>query len=55
MLNNDEEVFSEVANMLNCHQDAFPITQLGFPFRAKKLKKEDWQPMIDKVDRRLAS
>jgi hypothetical protein len=35
--------------------DPFPITYLGIPLGIKKLKKNDMQPLVDKVAKRLSS
>lgn len=39
--------------VLGCQRCEFPITYLGIPLRTRKLKKVDWQPIIDKIGRKL--
>ena len=39
---------------LGCPVGAFPIKYLGIPLHYEKLRREDVQPMIDKIVRRIA-
>ena len=45
--------FREVASMFNCKIGTFPVTYLGMPTRPGKLLKENWQPVIDRVEKKL--
>jgi hypothetical protein len=38
-----------------CHVGDFPIKYLGIPLHFQKLKREDLQPLIDKIIKRIAS
>ena len=50
----ENELFqSQIAAMMNCKAGKFPITYLGIPLRPHKLLLSDWQPLLEKVDRRL--
>ena len=44
----------QIASMLTCKVGEFPITSLGIPLRPTKLLHADWQPLFDKIDKRLA-
>lgn len=50
--NEDKHLF--LANALNCKQGYFPLTYLGIPLRPGRLLREDWLPLIERVDKRLA-
>lgn len=39
--------------IVNCHKGSFPLVCLGIPRRLTKLLHDDWQPLLDKIDRRL--
>lgn len=45
--------FREIASMFNCKIGTFPVTYLGMPTRPGKLLKENWQPVIDRVEKKL--
>jgi hypothetical protein len=51
---NDSQI-NRVAHVLNCHIGSFPFKYLGVPIHFKKLKREDLQPVIDKLIKRVAS
>ncbi|XP_020270858.1 uncharacterized protein LOC109846046 [Asparagus officinalis] len=53
-LENDESLQQGLATMMNCKSGSFPITYLGVPLRPGKLKKDDWSPLIVKIEKRLA-
>lgn len=40
--------------MLNSQKGEFPLIYLGIPTRPSQLHHEDWQPRLDKFDRRLS-
>ncbi|XP_020262570.1 uncharacterized protein LOC109838550 [Asparagus officinalis] len=44
-----------LASALNCKLDKLPIKYLGLPLKGGKLAKSDWQPMLDNLNRKLAS
>ncbi|WOL00576.1 hypothetical protein Cni_G09289 [Canna indica] len=46
---------AEAAAILGCKQGAFPLKYLGLPLREGRLLFEDWNGIIEKVDRRLTS
>ena len=43
------------ATILNCNLSSLPFTYLGLPTKATFITKEDWQPLIERVDNRLAT
>lgn len=45
--NEDNNIY---ANIFNSKMEPFPIKYLGLPLRNKKLKKDDWFKVIDKVE-----
>jgi hypothetical protein len=50
---NEEEVPSFL-NILGCALGKFPIKYLGIPLHYSKLRREDIQPLIDKILKRIA-
>lgn len=53
---NVEEQFMEAATLfLNCKICDVPFTYLGIPLGANPRRSESWQPMVDKLRRRLSS
>jgi hypothetical protein len=50
----DEEV-QEVARIFTCPVGNFPIKYLGVPLHFDKLRREDIQPLVDKIIKRIAS
>ena len=42
-----------VVAMFNCKLGSFPITYLGLPLRPGSLLKTDWQPIIDRVEKKI--
>jgi hypothetical protein len=42
------------ANVFGCPVGAFPIKYLGIPLHYTKLRREDIQPLIDKIGKRIA-
>lgn len=45
----EEERVNEVAKIFCCKVGGFPIKYLGVPLRHSKLRREDLQPIIDKI------
>jgi len=43
------------ATILNCTLGSLPFTYLGLPIKVTTLTREDWQPLIGKVEKRLAN
>jgi hypothetical protein len=48
-INVDDEEAQMFAQTLCCKLGVFPLTYLGTPLHYKKLRKEDLQPVVDKV------
>jgi hypothetical protein len=44
----------EIAHILNCPIGSLPFKYLGVPIHFEKLKREDIQPLVDKVVKRIA-
>lgn len=44
---------SSLANIFGCSTYGFPFKYLGLPLSAKKLRKTDYLPLIEKLDNRL--
>jgi hypothetical protein len=53
-MNLDEEQVHEVAHVLCCPVGTLPFKYLGIPIHFEKLKRDDLQPIIDKLIRRIA-
>jgi hypothetical protein len=53
-MNLDEEQVYEVAHVLCCPVGTLPFKYLGIPIHFEKLKRDDLQPIIDKLIRRIA-
>ena len=50
----DDSVVKEYAELFNCDIGSFPIKYLGPPLHHCKLRREDLQPVIDKIIKRGA-
>ena len=50
----DPHVAARMANMLGCPVASFPQKYLGLPLSTHKLRLLDFQPLIAKVDKKLA-
>ena len=48
-----EEVGMSAATILNCYIDTLPFTYLGLPVKMTSLTRKDWQPLIERVEKRL--
>jgi len=53
-LNADEEVVHELAHLFGCPVGNPPMKYLGVPLYYKKLSREDIQPQVDKMLKRMA-
>jgi hypothetical protein len=51
----EDERVHEIAHCLNCCQGSLPFKYLGVPLHFEELKKEDVQPFVDKLVKRMAS
>jgi hypothetical protein len=50
----EEERANEFAKIFCCKRNEFPIKYLGVSLHHSKLRKEDLQPVIDKIVKRIA-
>jgi len=46
---------SQILDMLYCRLGSFPLTYLDLPLKPITLSKTKWQPLIDRMRKRLAS
>jgi hypothetical protein len=53
-LNLGAEQIHEPSHVLTCHVGSLPFKYLGVPIHFKKLKRDDLQPMIDKLIKGVA-
>lgn len=53
-MNLSNEDAHEVSHILNCPLGAFPMKYLGVPLHFEKLTREDLQPLVDKLLKRIA-
>lgn len=53
-MNLEEEEINSLSQIFGCKQSNLPIIYLGVPLHHSKLRKEDLQPVIDKVIKRVA-
>ena len=44
-----------VKGELHCNIESFLFTYLGLPLKPITLSKIDWQPLLDRIDKRLAA
>jgi hypothetical protein len=49
------EELDQFADIFGCLVGDFPIKYLGIPLHYQKLRREDLQPLIDKIIKRIAS
>jgi hypothetical protein len=52
-LNMEEDMCHEIAHPLNCPLGSLPFKYIGVPLHFDRLKREDIQPLIDKMIKRL--
>lgn len=43
-----------IACMFNCKVGSFLVTYLWMPIREGRLLKEDWQPIINRIDKKIS-
>jgi hypothetical protein len=53
-MNLEEGQIHEVAHVLCCSAGGLPLKYLGIPIRFEKLKRDDLQPVIDKLIKKIA-
>jgi hypothetical protein len=53
-MNLDECTVHGIAHVLNCPIGSLPFKYLGVPIHFEKLKREDVQPLVDKLVKRIA-
>jgi len=53
-MNVNEQERGGMVEILGCPEGTFPINYLGIPLHYEKLKREDIQPLIDKILKRIA-
>jgi hypothetical protein len=53
-MNLETDRVHEVAHVLNCPLGSLPFKYLGIPIHFEKLKRDDLQPVIDKLIKRVA-
>jgi hypothetical protein len=53
-MNMDDHQIHEVAHVLSCPRVSLPFRYLGVPVHFEKLKREDLQPILDKLIKRVA-
>jgi hypothetical protein len=53
-INLDEEESQSYSQIYCCRLGTFPFTYLGVPLHYGKLKREDIQPIVDKIIKRIA-
>lgn len=52
-MNIEDQEVGEIASVFGCPVGTFPIKYLGIPLHYKKLKREDLQPLVDKIVKRI--
>jgi hypothetical protein len=50
----EDEIAQNMSQTLSCGLGKFPMKYLGVPLHYKKLRKEDLQPVIDKILKKAA-
>jgi hypothetical protein len=53
-MNMVEGAIHEISHILNCLVSSFPIKYLGIPLHFEKLKREELQPILDKMIKGIA-
>ena len=53
-LNLGDQVKLSLVEIFGCPVGPFPIKYLGIPLHFEKLKREDLQPLVDKIVKRIA-
>jgi len=52
-LSGSEEVGMRGASILNCNLGSLPFSYLGLPIKSTSLTREDWQPLIERIEKDL--
>jgi len=50
-----EKVGTIAVAVFNCNLSSLTFTYLGLPIKVTSLSKEDWQPLIEKVEKKLST
>jgi hypothetical protein len=53
-MNLEERDTHEISHVLNCPVSSLPIKYLGISLHFEKLKRENLQPILDKLIKRIA-
>ena len=53
-INMDDQELADFLSILVCNKGNFPIKYLGIPLHYDKLRREDIQPLLDKIIKRIA-
>ena len=53
-INMDDQELADFLSILVCNKANFPIKYLGIPLHYDKLRREDIQPLLDKIIKRIA-
>ena len=48
-INMDDQELADFLSILVCNKGNFPIKYLGIPLHYDKLRREDIQPLVDKI------
>jgi hypothetical protein len=54
LINGDENKCVQMAELFNCQIGFFPIKYLGIPVSPSKLHVKDWNPLVEKNEKKLA-
>lgn len=50
----EDNLTSQIISVIfSCRVDTLPIRYLGYPLRQGRLSKQDWDPLLDHLERRL--
>jgi hypothetical protein len=52
-LNLEVEKVHEIAHVISCPVESFPLKYLRVPLKVEKLTREDLQPILDKMIKRI--
>lgn len=53
-MNMEDQELENFRRLFGCPVGAFPIKYLGIPLHYEKLRREDLQPLVDKIVKRIA-
>jgi hypothetical protein len=53
VINGDEDITMQYANLFDCQIGTFPVLYLGVPISPNHLHIADWRKLEDKLDKRL--